>query len=388
MREIAIVGAGIVGASLALDLARRSRLRITVVDRGGAAPLGSTIFAPGFVGHYNDAAVLVRLARASVAVYRNADRGFAQAGGLELATTEAGAAEIERRSRAARAAGLASEMVDPARAIETVPFVDGSAVVAAARCSDDAVVDPPVLRAALQAQAERHGARFVEGNVVAIDAGDRVRAVMTAEGQRFAADDVVLAGGVWGPWLAKMVGLTLPLFPVAHPYVYSAAHARHSGGPFVRWPEHHVYARMHGDRLGIGSYDHAPVLVGQDELQQGANLVWAHAFDRVILDAQRLLAADARFAADRRVNGVFAMTPDNLPFLGPHPGIAGLWIAQAIWITHAAGAAGSLAAAMLDRGDLAPELAVDRFEGRDEDELERAALRLYRDIYANDSVAA
>lgn len=388
MREIVIVGAGIVGVSLALELARRPGLQITVIDRAAAAPLGSTAFAPGFVGHYNDAPVLVQLARASVATYCGAERGFARAGGLELATSAAGAAEIERRSAAARAAGLASEMIDPGRARDATPFVDGRAIVAAARCADDAVVDPPILRASLQAQAERSGARFVTGEVVAIDGAGPARTVATAGGERFAADDVVLAGGVWGPSLAALVGLDLPLFPVAHPYVYSAADARHVSGPFVRWPEHHVYARVHGDRLGIGSYDHAPVPVGQDGLRAGAGLAWAPAFDPVIAQAQELLTADARFAADRRVNGVFAVTPDNLPFLGPHPDAAGLWIAQAIWITHAAGAAGMLAAAMLDGVAPAPDLAVDRFRGRDTSALESAALRLYRDIYANDSAAA
>ena len=62
----------------------------------------------------------------------------------------------------------------------------------------------------------------------------------------------------------------------------------------------------------------------------------------------------------------------------------GVWIAQALWITHAAGAAAALAAAMTDTGRVPPELRVGRFDGVMGPELEQAALRLYRDIYAND----
>lgn len=387
MREVVIIGAGIVGVSLARELALRAGLRVTVIDRDAIAPHGSTTFAPGFVGHYNDAPILLDLARLSVAAYLTAGAGFHQIGGLELATSDQGAVEIERRCTAARAAGLTSRMVDPALVRDAVPFVNDAALVAAALCTDDAVADPVILRSALKAQAEARGARFVNGTVVAVTtAGPAIR-VITTDGAVLTADDVVLAGGIWGRSLAGMVDLSLPLVPVAHPYVYSASDARWRPGPFVRWPEHHVYARVHGDQLGIGSYDHRPVAVTEEDVHGGANLEWNRSFGEVIAGAQQLLLPFARFDAARHINGVFAMTPDNLPFLGAHPDVAGLWIAQAIWVTHAAGSARRLAAAMLDGEALPTELAIDRFAGRPADALREAALRLYRDIYANDGVS-
>jgi glycine/D-amino acid oxidase-like deaminating enzyme len=82
------------------------------------------------------------------------------------------------------------------------------------------------------------------------------------------------------------------------------------------------------------------------------------------------------------------VTPDNLPFLGPHPRDDGLWVAEAIWVTHAGGAARALARAILAEEPAPSELAVDRFDGRAPHELRAAALRLYRDIYANDAAAS
>jgi len=386
-REV-VVGAGIVGVSVAHELAKRSGFRVTVLDRDGEKPRGSTAFAPGFVGLYNDAPILMELARASSSIYREAGGGFKEAGGLELATSEVGAEEIERRSRAARAAGLNSTMLRPGGLPEAVAaFVDAKQIVAAAHCSNDAVVEPSTMTATLRAGAEARGTQFAPGKVVAIDAvGSRV-AVTVSTGERFIADDLVLAGGVWGTFLADLVGLSLPLIPVAHPYVYAAVDAKLATGSFVRWPEHHVYARVHGDRLGIGSYDHRPVPVGLDDLEDGAGLVWDAAFDPVIASAQRLLRPDARFEPEQRINGVFAMTPDNLPFLGRHPAMPGMWVAQAIWVTHGAGAAAKLVDAMTGDSELPDELAVDRFAGRPVNVLREAALRLYRDIYANESAA-
>lgn len=385
-REVVVIGGGIVGVSVARELALRPGYRVTVVERDGDTPLGSTAFAPGFVGLYNDAPILTDLAKASAAIYRSVAVGFSQVGGLELATSEAGAEDVVRRSGAARAAGLDARLLAKGELPEAVAtFVDSRQVLEAAYCGVDAVTEPAALASALRAQAADRGVRFVRGEVVAIDAVGNQVATVTSTGERFVADDVVLAAGIWGGGLAERVGLSLPLIPVAHPYVYSAPDRRLGAGPFVRWPEHHVYARVHGTSLGIGSYDHRPVPVEPQALEGGAGLRWDPAFDPVIESAQELLRPEARFAADRRINGVFAMTPDNLPFLGRHPDLPGVWLAQAIWVTHAAGAAARLVDAMAGDRILPEELAVDRFAGRAADELKVAALRLYRDIYANDS---
>lgn len=383
--KVVVIGAGIVGTSLARELAARG-VEVTVLDRDAEEPWGSTRFAPGFVGLYNDSSILTELARDSAEVYATVGRGFRRSGGLEIATSDPGVAEVERRVRAAQAAGLRAELLDAADLPATVrSFVDRGQVRAAGHFLDDASADVDVLMEAMRAEARSHGAEFVPGaEVVGVDARSTGVTVVTHAGDRFVADDVVLAGGVWGPTLAAETGIDLPLFPVAHPYVYDDPAEGWSAGPFVRWPEHHVYARVHGDRLGIGTYDHRPVPVSQEELGHGAGLAWSDGLDPAVDAAQALLRPEARFAPERRVNGVFAMTPDNLPFVGRHPEVDTVWIAQALWVTHAAGAAAMLAEALTTDRALPPELGVARFAGTDLAILRERALRLYRDIYAND----
>ncbi|MCC5478969.1 hypothetical protein [Streptomyces barringtoniae] len=55
----------------------------------------------------------------------------------------------------------------------------------------------------------------------------------------------------------------------------------------------------------------------------------------------------------RRLNGVFALTPDELPLVGP-TGVEGLWCAEA-WVTHAGGVGRQLANMLLKTGDLLVE---------------------------------
>jgi len=385
-RRILVIGAGIVGCSVARELATDSTV-VTVLERDDQAPRGSTAFAPGFVGVFNDVPVLTELARRSVEAYRSLGDEFTVSGGLELATTEHGVQLLEERVSSACAAGLsavlhtAGELPDSVRS-----FVDSTRVTAVAEYLDDGVGVPSRLRATMQAAAEQAGAHFRFGHeVVAIEPTAEAYDVVDNEGSRFPSDEVVLAAGVWGPSLAKLVGLDLPLFPVAHPYVYAQpGEPRVAAGPFVRWPEHHVYARAHADQLGIGSYDHRPVSVPQNGLRDGAGLAWDDQFNAVIDEAQTLLRPEARFTPASRINGVFAMTPDNLPFLGRHPTMPQVWIAQALWITHAAGAAHILAQAIQHDIPIPPTLAVNRFAGSPSGSLAGSAMRLYRDIYASD----
>lgn len=385
-REVLIAGAGIVGATIALELAGGGA-GVTVLERDVGSPRGSKAFAPGFIGIYNDTSVLAELADASANIYDGYPAAFQRVGGLELATSDAGADEIRRRSNAARALGLPARLVEPTAIPDPVSaFVDTERVTAAAFMERDGVADVPALLRLLRDRAASCGVRFIGGQeIIGLEPRGHQVATTTTSGEVFVGDDVVLAGGIWGPTLTALTGRELPLFPFAHPYVYSRADQQWAPGPFVRWPEHHVYARVHHDRLGIGSYDHFPVPVRQSELAEGARLPWDESFTPVIDAAQDLLNTNAQFEPAERINGVFAVTPDNLPFLGPHPELDNVWVAQAIWVTHAAGAAASLARAMVDAAVTPPELAVDRFDGMDPTDLSLAAQRLYRDIYANDS---
>jgi glycine/D-amino acid oxidase-like deaminating enzyme len=98
--------------------------------------------------------------------------------------------------------------------------------------------------------------------------------------------------------------------------------------------------------------------------------------------AMDLLPAQHRWQPAERLNGLFSMTADNLPLLGPISPIPGLWSAVAVWVTHAAGAAKALAAHMYDEPTTIGALDPDRFTDQPLDHLRRRALAHYRDIYA------
>lgn len=394
-RQVVVIGAGVAGTAVAAELSATPGIEVTVLERGPAARLiGSTGYAPGLVGLLNEAPHLSELARTSAQIYEDLEhdgkRGFDRTGGMEIAGSAAALAEIERRAKLAESIGLPSRMLTPAEAAQAAPdLVDPARCRGALLFPADGTADARTITAALYALARTGGAHFrFDTTVTGIAiAGDRVRSVQAGEHEH-PADDVVLATGIWGPTLAALAGQQLPLVPVAHPYVHTTPRAPATArSPFVRWPEQHVYGRGHGDRIGLGTYDHEPVPVLVEDLGSGAERPWTPVFDAAVERAIRLLPHPDRIEVGARLNGVFSMTADNQPLLGAFDAVAGLWAAEALWVTHAAGAARALAHLMTDstrENDMAnlDALRPDRFRGQAEDQLRREALRLYRDIYA------
>jgi glycine/D-amino acid oxidase-like deaminating enzyme len=378
IRRVVVVGAGIVGTAVAERLGARKGCSVTVLDRAPRGELrGSTGHAPGFVGVVGEDSAL---ARRSAEVYRELS-AFDPVGAVELAETSGAAEVLAARAEAAVAAGVPATLLDPVDAARLAPrLVDPARVEAALHLPLDGAARADVATAALRVRAEAAGVRFVpDAKVTGIDVrGDRVAAVR-AGGRSFAADDVVLACGIWGPVVAELVGVDLPLAVVAHPYVYGPRRPRpNAPSPLVRWPERQVYARDDGDRDGLGTSNHEPLVVA--EPSERAELEWPDgAMEAAVAAATELWPAEHRWRPAERVCGLLSITPDRRPLLGPFGGIGGLWAAEAIWVTHAAGAAEALVAAMFGEPAAIDPLRPNRFGDEPADELRAKAAARYRD---------
>lgn len=86
----------------------------------------------------------------------------------------------------------------------------------------------------------------------------------------------------------------------------------------------------------------------------------------------------------RRLNGVFALTPDEVPLAGPAAGVPGLWFAGASPVTHAGGVGRQRENMLLVTADLLVDPdrpAPDRFDAWSDREIRESALGHYQGIY-------
>ncbi|WP_328556743.1 GcvT family protein [Streptomyces sp. NBC_00358] len=370
--RVVVIGAGIVGCSLADELTARGWNDVTVLEQGPLpAPGGSTSHAPGLVFQTNPSKTLTAFARYTVEKFSSLQVDgvscFDQVGGLELATTPERMADLHRRAGYATSWGVRGEIVDADRCNELWPLIDRSAVLGGFHTPDDGLARALLAARAQMERATGRGARFLDRHTVTgIERVDgRVTGVVTDRGT-FRADHVVSAAGFWGPVIGRMAGVDVPLQPLAHQYARTrplpelAGAESEASKPILRFQDRDLYFREHHDRIGIGSYAHRPLpvdpfgILPYDEARANGREMpssypfteedWSPSWD----DCRRLLPALRATEIEEGFNGVFSFTPDGMPVLGESRRLRGFWLAEAVWVTHSAGVAKAVAEWMVD----------------------------------------
>ncbi|MEJ5913530.1 GcvT family protein [Pseudokineococcus sp. 1T1Z-3] len=373
--RVVIIGGGIVGANLADELTQRGWDRVTVLDQG-PLPLtgGSTSHAPGLVFQTNGSRTMTQMASYTVEKLLSLDVDgqwcFNQVGGLEVATTPERLADLERKVGWSKAWGLeGGRVVSPQECAELHPLLDPERVLGGLHVPSDGLAKAPRAVVALMRRASARGAQFRGSTrVLGVEqSGGQVTGVRTAEGV-VPADVVVSCAGFWGVEVGAMVGMRVPLLPLAHQYARTGqvpelvgrnTELGEAGLPMIRHQDADLYYREHGDRLGIGSYAHKPMPVRLDELAPSGDDVstasmpsmlpfteedFAPAFEAT----QLLLPSTQGTKVEEGFNGIFSFTPDGGSLVGEAAEVKGFWVAEAVWVTHSAGVAKAVAQLLVD----------------------------------------
>ena len=212
-----IIGAGIVGNSLACHLARLGWRDLVLIDKGPMPnPGGSTGHASNFIFPIEYSKMMMELTADSTEQYKQLGV-FTESGGIEVARTAERMVELRRRLTQARAWAIPGELLTPAQVRELVPYLDDSVILGGAYFPTVGVVDSLRAGTLMREQAQGSGALTVLpgteilGITTAPDGtgsgrpGGRVTGVRTTAGD-IATDLCVVCCGVWSPRLARMAG--------------------------------------------------------------------------------------------------------------------------------------------------------------------------------------
>jgi glycine cleavage system aminomethyltransferase T/glycine/D-amino acid oxidase-like deaminating enzyme len=365
---VVVIGAGIVGNSVAYHLARLGWRDIVQLDKGPLPnPGGSTGHASNFIFLVDHSKEMTEITLDSVRQYKELGV-FTESGGIEVARTPERMEELKRRMASAKSWGIEpAELLSPSEVKELVPFIDENVLLGGFHCPGIGVVDSLRAGTLMREEAERLGAITISAKteVRGIDvAGGRVRGVRTDAGD-IRTDVVAVCCGVWSPRIALMAGASIPLTPAVHqmidvgPVPLFEKTVGEIEYPIVRDMDTNMYERQHGSEFEIGSYAHRPILLEPDgipSIEQAAQSptelpFTKDDFDPQMEDALALfpeIVADERVGVKYAVNGLISLTPDGMPIVGETPEVRGLWSVAAIWVKEGPGFGRTVAEWMTD----------------------------------------
>jgi glycine cleavage system aminomethyltransferase T/glycine/D-amino acid oxidase-like deaminating enzyme len=366
--SVVVIGAGVVGAAVADELAMRGWTDVTVIDAG---PLphtgGSSTHAPGLVYQSNPSRMMTELARYTVeklsGLEDDGDPCFLQVGGLEIATSPERLAELHRRAGWLHASGIAAEVIGPEECLALHDLLDPEQVLGGLHVPSDGLAKAVRAVSAQTRRAESLGATLMPDTEVlgVLSDGGHVTGVSTSRGD-VAADVVVCCAGIWGQKIAAMVALALPLTPLEHqlasttPVPAQAGQVEELARPILRHQGADLYYRDDHERQVIGWYGHRPIPVAVDDIRawgDGPDMPSVNAFTHADFvtawkESQSLLPALRDTEIEHGINGIFSFTTDGAPLVGEHPDLAGFWVAEAVWVTHSAGVGRAVAELLVD----------------------------------------
>lgn len=216
-QRIAVVGGGIVGASIARELVRRDHA-VTLFERGslGGAVTGASLACLGTHMNSRNEMEILKWACAAwtdLAGELQHTMEYQRCGQLRFLDRTEDIPVAEDWLAFERDAGTCSELLSPKEVRKIEPLLVGD-IVAATYAPDTATVTPFLAVRAIMQDAVARGLAVKVHTAVSdlLVENGTVRGVVTADG-RFAADAVVLATGPWAPELAGKVGLRLPIEP-------------------------------------------------------------------------------------------------------------------------------------------------------------------------------
>lgn len=323
--DVVVIGAGVVGASIAYHLAARGCADVLVLDRGSAPGEGSTGRATGGFRAQFGSEVNVRLSLLSrEKLIRfpeeiGADSGYRPHGYLFISRDQKTLDALAAARGVQRAAGFDEAIhvdADDIRRLNPAIRTDG--VIGGSFCPADGFIRPLQIARGYADAAARLGVRFGFGETCSgfrMD-GDGIAAVRTPRGE-IATRRVVNAAGAWAAEIGRLAGVDVPVTPLRRQVALT--------DPCDRLPEAMPMTIFVDDGFHLRVRDGRVLLLwpdapgGPDPYDATVQPDWVdevvrHAHDRVPSLADVPIDADGCWA------GLYEMSPDGHALLGAAPG--------------------------------------------------------------------
>lgn len=316
------------GVSTAYYLSRVGIRDVVLVEREPMLGMGSTGRNAGGVRHQFSNESNVRLSIESIQLFeRFAEEvgyeiDFHQDGYLFLLSDELHLSDFRRSIDLQKGLGIDVEMLAPEDAQRLAPGLEVDGVIAATFCGRDGIADPNGVTMGFAKAAQAAGVeinRETEVTGITVDA-DRVTSVQTTRGS-ISTRNVVNAAGPYAHTIAQMAGFDLPVYPLRrHIFITEPI--------LKRVPASHIMvidftSTFYFHREGAG------ILFGMSDpgepISFNTTVSWEF-LEKVTRVAVKRLPALADAGIAHAWAGLYEMTADAMPIIGPAGDVKGFFV--------------------------------------------------------------
>ena len=340
--RVVVIGGGVVGASVLYHLARFGWSDVCLIERS-VLTAGSSWHAAGGVHALNADPNMAALQAYTIDLLAEVERESGQpidlhmTGGITVASAPARWEWLQSAYRIFQTIGIEDcHLMTPEQIREKCPIMDVTGVLGGLWADREGYLDTTGTVQAYAKAAKLRGAEVVEHNRVLElqPRADGSWEVVTEQGTVH-AEHVVNAGGLWAKQVGRMVGLDLPLSPLAHHYLVTDSipelAALDVELPMMVDLEGFTYMRQDQKGILVGIYetDHQHWNIDGAPWDYGFELIQED-LDRISDElemAYRRYPVLQEVGVKRWVNGAFTFSPDGNPLVGPVRGTRNYWLA-------------------------------------------------------------
>ncbi len=332
--DMLIIGGGVMGASIAYQLAKQHGGRIMLLERQALCN-GTTGRSGAIIRQHYSNEFTIRMAKASLAVFQHfddlvgGDCGFITTGMLVMAD-EQGAEALQANVVMQQEQGVNTKLINSEEISQVAAEYNGEGVALACYEPETGVADPMATTHCFAKRARDYGAIIREGVTVTriLTQNGRVTGVQTTQGEVHAAI-VVLAANVWSVGLAQAIGIALPIMATRHPMIalrrpddFGGRKGLHAVGLDLT---RHIYLRPDlGGVTLVGSTEDVRVASDPDNYAQGLTEEEIAHFRSM---AGKGIPALTRAVPRGGWAGIYDDTPDYHPILDCLAAYEGLYCA-------------------------------------------------------------
>ncbi|HUU36826.1 MAG TPA: FAD-binding oxidoreductase [Candidatus Desulfaltia sp.] len=325
--EVAIIGGGIMGVATAFYLAERGIKDVVLLEKDLVSQ-GSTGLSVGGIRQQFSHPANIRLSRQSVRVFGRfreefgIDIGYHKAGYLFLAGKEETWRDFLASVETQRRLGVPVEILDQAEILSRWPYLNVSDVRGGTFCAEDGYADPYLVAMGFARSARSLGVRIEElTRVTAIRLkGDRIAGVATTRGA-VQSPVVVNAAGPWAAEIGRMAAVELPVLPYRRQaFMTQPFDVFPKPVPMIIDQDATFYFRGAdpGLIMGMSDPDEPSSFHLQTDREFMERVVEAAVHRAPQIESARILRGWA---------GLYEVTPDDNPIIGPIPTRPGFFCA-------------------------------------------------------------